>query len=233
MAFYWEGNDPDQSSVVTYSSLLELVCQIANYLTSIGIKKGDDVTIYLPMIPELPATMLACARIGAVHSVVFAGFSAESLATRIVDSSPRLVVTATGSKRGSKPIALKPIVDQALDICSKQGLIIEHCLVYDHSLAFDKSSIQMKGGRDSWWHESIYCMPKSQESSPIEWVDSEAPLFKLYTSGSTGKPKAVLHTTGKVSHCRRLCYHSHYSHYRRLCCRHCCHLQVRFRLQAQ
>jgi acetyl-CoA synthetase len=102
------------------------------------------------------------------------------------------VVTATGSKRGAKPISLKPIVDEALEICSKQGLNIEHCLVFDHALAFDKSSISMKQGRDTWWHESVMCQPKT---SPIEWMDSEDPLFKLYTSGSTGKPKVRLHSS--------------------------------------
>ncbi|GAX81716.1 hypothetical protein CEUSTIGMA_g9144.t1 [Chlamydomonas eustigma] len=192
VAFYWEGNDVEQDGKMTYQELQNLVCQISNYLKSVGIKKGDDVTIYMPMIPELPAAMLACARIGAVHSVVFAGFSAESLASRIQDSKPRLVVTATGSKRGPKEIPLKPIVDEALDICSKQGHMVEKCLVYDHHQAVSKESVNFHSGRDVWWQDAVLTQ---STSCPVERMDAEAPLFKLYTSGSTGKPKAVLHTT--------------------------------------
>eukprot|EP00798_Chlamydomonas_sp_ICE-L_P012743 gene12743-15992_t len=125
VAFYWEGNEVGQDAVVTYQQLLDMTCQAANYLKSVGVGKGDGVTIYMPMIPELPAVMLACARIGAVHSVVFAGFSSESLASRIRDSSAKVVVTTTGSKRGPKDILLKDIVDDALNLCDKEGYAVQ------------------------------------------------------------------------------------------------------------
>ncbi|KAL6753693.1 acetyl CoA synthetase [Haematococcus lacustris] len=191
VALLWEANDPGLDGQLTYQQLLEMVCQIANYLTSIGIRRGDDVTIYMPMLPELPATMLACARVGAVHSVVFAGFSAEALAGRILDSRPRLVVTATGSRRGPKDVVLKTMVDEALDLCSDSGFLVEHCLVYRSPTLRDSSGIRLRPGRDVWWEDAVLVQPCS---APLVWLGAEEPLFKLYTSGSTGKPKAVLHT---------------------------------------
>ncbi|KAJ9521849.1 hypothetical protein QJQ45_024716, partial [Haematococcus lacustris] len=192
VALLWEANDPGLDAQLTYQQLLEMVCQIANYLTSIGIRRGDDVTIYMPMLPELPATMLACARVGAVHSVVFAGFSAEALAGRILDSRPRLVVTATGSRRGPKDVVLKTMVDEALDLCSDNGFLVEHCLVYRSPTLRDSSGIRLRPGRDVWWEDAVLVQPCS---APLVWLGAEEPLFKLYTSGSTGKPKAVLHTS--------------------------------------
>ncbi|KAL0052720.1 hypothetical protein WJX82_006664 [Trebouxia sp. C0006] len=158
-----------------------------------GIKKGDDVTIYMPMVVELPAAMLACARIGAVHSVVFAGFSAESLAGRICDSKPTVVLCCSSVKRGPKAISLKTIVDDALDITEKEGHAVKHVAVLDHKLAAKRSDVPWKEGRDIWWQDVMDALPSE---CPVEWVDAEAPLFKLYTSGSTGKPKGVQHTTG-------------------------------------
>ncbi|KAL6774217.1 ACS1 [Auxenochlorella protothecoides x Auxenochlorella symbiontica] len=190
VAFFWEGNDVDQSRTVTYKQLQDQVCQVANFLLSKGVKKGSDVTIYLPMIPELPATMLACARIGAVHSVVFAGFSAESLAGRIEDSRPSVVVTTSGVKRGAKPIELKKIVDEALALPGTDS--VTTVLVYDHSIALPRDKVAFTEGRDVWWQDVV---PGQSTEAPIEWVDAEHPSFKLYTSGSTGKPKGVLHTT--------------------------------------
>eukprot|EP00887_Chlorella_sp_A99_P006499 scaffold3.g6499.t1 len=158
VCIYWEGNDIEHSAKVTFKQMLDTVSQVANYLKSQGVGKGDDVTIYMPMIPELPAVMLACARIGAVHSVVFAGFSAESLAGRIMDSSPKIVVTCSAVRRGAKPIELKKIVDEALEICdSEEEFHVPHVLVYDHVLSgvsrehIHKSYVE---GRDVYWQAS-------------------------------------------------------------------------------
>ncbi|BDA44920.1 Acetyl-coenzyme A synthetase [Coccomyxa sp. Obi] len=193
VAFYWEGNDLNEQSVTTYKQLLDQVSQLANYLKSIGVKKGSDVTIYMPMIPELPAAMLACARIGAVHSVVFAGFSAESLAGRILDSKPNVVLTASAVKRGAKPINLKAIVDDALKKVAAQNHSVKTVLVYDHKLAAQRESVPFVEGRDVWWQDAV---AEHSTQCDIEWMGAEDPLFKLYTSGSTGKPKGVEHTTG-------------------------------------
>ncbi|KAK9811421.1 hypothetical protein WJX72_003702 [[Myrmecia] bisecta] len=191
VAFYWEGNDLNQDSKVTYRQVQDMVCKIANYLKSIGVKKGDDVTIYMPMIPELPAAMLACARIGAVHSVVFAGFSADSLAGRIMDSRPHVILTASAVKRGAKPISLKTIVDDAVTKCEEEGHKIPFVVVFDHSLAQKRSEVPFTSGQDVWWQDVIDPQPIECD---VEWMDAEAPLFKLYTSGSTGKPKGVQHS---------------------------------------
>ncbi|KAK9908384.1 hypothetical protein WJX75_007079 [Coccomyxa subellipsoidea] len=193
VAFYWEGNDLNEQSVTTYKQLLDQVSQLANYLKSVGVKKGSDVTIYMPMIPELPAAMLACARIGAVHSVVFAGFSAESLAGRILDSKPTVVLTASAVKRGAKPINLKAIVDDALKKVETQDHSVKTVLVFDHKLAAQRESVPFVEGRDVWWQDAVAQHPTQCD---IEWMGAEEPLFKLYTSGSTGKPKGVEHTTG-------------------------------------
>nr|GEY36059.1 acetyl-coenzyme A synthetase, chloroplastic/glyoxysomal-like [Tanacetum cinerariifolium] len=169
------------------------VCQLANYLKENGVKKGDAVIIYLPMLMELPITMLACARIGAVHSVVFAGFSAESLEQRIIDCKPKLVITCNAVKRGKKVINLKDIVDAALLGSSKNGVSVGLCLTYANELAMKKEDTKWRKERDVWWQDVV---PKHSTKCDVEWVDAEDPLFLLYTSGSTGKPKGVLHTTG-------------------------------------
>uniref|UniRef100_A0A7N1A8B3 acetate--CoA ligase n=1 Tax=Kalanchoe fedtschenkoi TaxID=63787 RepID=A0A7N1A8B3_KALFE len=193
VAMYWEGNEPGFDDKLTYRELLDNVCQLANYLRSIGVKKGDAVVIYLPMLMELPMAMLACARIGAVHSVVFAGFSAESIAQRIMDCKPKVVITCNAVKRGPKVIKLKEIVDAALTDCAQNGCPVDVCLTYENKLAMDRESTVWKDGRDIWWQDVV---PKFPTKCEVEWVDAEDPLFLLYTSGSTGKPKGVLHTTG-------------------------------------
>ena len=186
IAFYFEPNDPnDLSYSITYKELLEKVCQLSNALKEIGVQKGDRVAIYMPMIPEAVIAMLACARIGAIHSVVFGGFSAQSLADRINDAECKVLITADGGKRGNKIIHLKQTADEAL----QQTHSIEHVLVLKHI----GIEINIQQPRDIWWDDivskqSTYCEP--------EIMDSEDMLFILYTSGSTGKPKGVVHTTG-------------------------------------
>jgi acetyl-CoA synthetase len=184
-AIIWEPNDPSEAGrTITYRELCEEVCRFANALKTKGIKKGDRVIIYMPMVPEAAIAMLACARIGAIHSVVFAGFSATSLTDRIIDSEAKAVLTSDGNFRGNKKIPVKAIVDEALEKCS-----VETVIVYQRT----QQEITMVEGRDYWWHDVI-----SNEStkSPAEEMDSEDMLFILYTSGSTGKPKGVVHTIG-------------------------------------
>ncbi|PKA56933.1 Acetate--CoA ligase ACS, chloroplastic/glyoxysomal [Apostasia shenzhenica] len=193
IAIYWEGNEPDQDGKLTYTELLAKVCQLANYLKHVGVRKGDAVIIYLPMLMELPIAMLACARIGAVHSVVFAGFSADSLAQRIMDCKPKIVLTCNAVCRGSKVILLKDIVDSALVECTKNGCSVGLCLTFENQSALSRGATKWQDGRDVWWQNVVEKFPNKCE---VEWVDSEDPLFLLYTSGSTGKPKGVLHTTG-------------------------------------
>lgn len=185
-AIIWEPNDPRDNAIkITYRQLYEEVCRTANMLKSIGVKKGDRVCIYLPMIPQLAYTILACARIGAVHSVVFAGFSARSLVDRITDAQCEVVVTADGGFRGEKTINLKGIIDEALEKCPQ----VKRVIVYKHTMA----QVAMKEGRDSWWHDEI---EKAAPECPAEEMDAEDMLFILYTSGSTGKPKGMVHTCG-------------------------------------
>ncbi|CAL5027689.1 unnamed protein product [Urochloa decumbens] len=193
VAMYWEGNEPSDDGKLTYSELLDKVCQLANYLKSVGVGKGDAVVIYLPMLMELPIAMLACARIGAVHSVVFAGFSADALAQRIIDCKPKLVITCNAVKRGLKTIPLKDIVDTSLAESAKNGVDVGICLTYENQSAMSKVDTRWKPGRDVWWQDVV---PNFPTKCDVEWVDAEDPLFLLYTSGSTGKPKGVLHTTG-------------------------------------
>ncbi|CAI0555793.1 unnamed protein product [Linum tenue] len=188
IAFHWEGNERGFHDSLTYTQLLSQVCQVANYLRDIGVKKGDAVVIYLPMLMELPIAMLACARIGAVHSVVFAGFSADSLAQRIMDCKPKVVLTCNAVKRGSKVIHLKDIVDAALSESFEDA-----CLTYENRSAMMRETTKWQDGRDIWWQDVV---PTYSTICEVEWVDAEDPLFLLYTSGSTGKPKGVLHTTG-------------------------------------
>ncbi|KAG8385037.1 hypothetical protein BUALT_Bualt04G0181200 [Buddleja alternifolia] len=193
IAIYWEGNEPGVDATLTYQQLLHRVCQLANYLKDIGIRKGDAVLIYLPMLMELPIAMLACARIGAVHSVVFAGFSSESLSQRIMDCKPKVVITCNAVRRGPKTINLKDIVDMALAESAQGGTVVDVCLTYENDSALKKESTKWVEGRDTWWQDVV---PKYPATCDVEWVDAEDPLFLLYTSGSTGKPKGVLHTTG-------------------------------------
>jgi acetyl-CoA synthetase len=185
IALLWEPNDPKEKVLsVTYGELFEKVCQFANALKSIGVKKGDRVALYLPMILELPVAMLACARIGAIHSIVFAGFSANALADRIIDATCNVVITSDGAHRGSKNIPLKAIVDEAVANCPS----VENVIVYQHN----NTEIDWVEGRDIWWHDLIEGKDTVCEA---EEMDAEDTLFILYTSGSTGKPKGVLHTT--------------------------------------
>src|SRR5882757_10064250 len=184
-AIIWEGDDPADSKHITYKQLHEEVCKFANVLKAHGVKKGDRVTIYMPMIPESAYAMLACARIGAVHSVVFGGFSPDSLAGRITDCDSKIVITSDEGVRGGKTVPLKKNVDLAATACS--------CL---ETVIVDKRTggpVLMHKGRDVWYHEEA---AKVSADCPAEAMNAEDPLFILYTSGSTGKPKGVLHTSG-------------------------------------
>ena len=184
-AILFEPNDPQEEALhITYNDLHKRVCKMANVLKSQGIEKGDRVCIYLPMIPELAVSVLACARIGAIHSVVFAGFSATALATRINDASCKMVITSDGSFRGSKTIDLKSIVDEGLKKCD----CVENVLVVKRI----NSEIQLQEGRDKWLQPLL---DKAEADCEPEIMDAEDPLFILYTSGSTGTPKGMVHTT--------------------------------------
>ncbi|CAJ0579009.1 unnamed protein product, partial [Mesorhabditis spiculigera] len=199
IAYLWEGNEPCDSSTITYSELHKQVVNFSAVLRGNGVKKGDVVAIYLPMITELAVAMLACARIGALHSVVFAGFSAESLSTRVVDAKCKVIVTADGFFRGPKSVILKPIVDKAVAISKTHGVDVETTIVVQHldratapgGQAVPKVTCDKPIDR---LYEKEMAKYKGEES-PVEWVDAEDPLFILYTSGSTGKPKGILHTT--------------------------------------
>ncbi|UXM95057.1 acetate--CoA ligase [Bartonella sp. HY329] len=189
VAIIWEGDNPYIDKKITYRELYDNVCRFANVLKKRGVKKGDRVTIYLPMIPELAYAMLACARIGAIHSVVFAGFSPEALAGRLVDCESTFVITADQGVRGGKPIHLKENVDLAIDIAARQYTIVNQVLVVRRT----GGKIGWAPGRDIWYHEE---MVDVKGDCPPAKMKAEDPLFILYTSGSTGKPKGVLHTTG-------------------------------------
>lgn len=186
-ALIWEGEPDGQNRIYTYQQLHREVCRFANVMIKKGLQKGDRVALYMPMIPELPIAMLACARIGVIHSVVFGGFSAESLRDRILDCEAKLVVTTDGGFRGGKVIGLKENVDMALRECPS----VEACIVCKRS----HIDVTMEKGRDSWWEEEMAAQDITADCEPEE-MDAEDPLFILYTSGSTGKPKGVLHTTG-------------------------------------
>ncbi|MBI2091519.1 MAG: acetate--CoA ligase [Deltaproteobacteria bacterium] len=189
VAIIWEGNEPNQSKKITYKELYTEVCKFANVLREKGVKKGDRVSIYLPMILELPIAMLACARIGAIHSVVFGGFSADSLRDRTLDCGCAFMITCDEAFRGSKKIPMKTTADASMEACEKAGHPVKTCIVYKHA----DGNVPMKAGRDFWWHDVV--KNASADCKPEE-MDAEDPLFILYTSGSTGKPKGVLHTTG-------------------------------------
>jgi len=185
-AIIWEPNESDEPALhITYKQLFDKTCQFANTLEAQGVGKGDRVIIYMPMIPEAAVAMLACARIGAVHSVVFAGFSSSALADRINDCEAKMVLTSDGNFRGAKNIPVKAVVDEALEKTNT----VEKVIVCQRT----KAEVHMEPGRDLWWHEAI----KDQDTKhKAATVDSEDLLFILYTSGSTGKPKGVVHTTG-------------------------------------
>jgi len=185
IAIIWEGDSPTDDKKITYRQLHEEVCKFANVLKAQGVKKGDRVCIYLPMIPEAAVSMLACARIGAIHSIVFGGFSPEALKDRILDSGTEVVITANESLRGSRPVPLKTNVDKAAAQCPTVRTVIV--------VKRTENATQMKAGQDIWYHEE---MAKVSADCPPEHVSSEDPLFILYTSGSTGKPKGALHTSG-------------------------------------
>ncbi|MBQ1049626.1 acetate--CoA ligase [Micromonospora sp. C51] len=183
VAIHWEG-EPGDSRTITYADLHKMTCQAANALTDLGVTAGDRVAIYLPMIPEAAVAMLACARIGATHSVVFGGFSADALTNRIQDASAKVVITADGGYRRGKPSALKPTVDEAVANCPS----VEHVLVVRRT-GEDVGWSE----RDHWWHETV---EQASAEHTAQSFDSEHPLFILYTSGTTARPKGILHTTG-------------------------------------
>ncbi|MGH9665806.1 MAG: AMP-binding protein, partial [Bryobacteraceae bacterium] len=184
IAILWEGEPGDQR-LISYQELHRLVCRFASVLKARGYKAGDRAIVYMPMIPELPIALLACARLGIIHSVVFGGFSAEALKARILDLDASLVITADGGWRRGKEVRLKPAVDEALKECSGVRDVIVHRRT--------GTAIDMKSGRDLWWHELDETASEDCAAVPL---DSEHPLYVLYTSGTTGRPKGILHTTG-------------------------------------
>ena len=185
VAIIWEGDEPDQDKKITYRELHEHVCRFANVLKARNVKKGDRVTIYMPMIPEAAYAMLACARIGAIHSVVFGGFSPDSLANRIIDCDSRCIITADEGVRGGRKIPLKANTDEALKQCPDADTVVV--------VKRTGGDVNMQAGRDIWYEEEA---AKVSPDCPPEEMNAEDPLFILYTSGSTGKPKGVMHTTG-------------------------------------
>jgi acetyl-CoA synthetase len=188
-AIIWEGDNPYDDKKITYSELHEHVCRLANVMKKHGVRKGDRVTIYMPMIPEAAYAMLACTRIGAIHSIVFGGFSPDALAGRIVDCESTFVITADEGLRGGKPIPLKENTDKAIDIAAKNHVMVKNVLVVRRT----GGKVGWANGRDLWYHDEIGTV--KPDCKP-EKMKAEDPLFILYTSGSTGKPKGVLHTTG-------------------------------------
>ena len=184
-AIIWEGDDPADDKHITYRELHAEVCRLANALKGLGAKKGDRITIYMPMIPEATVAMLACARIGAIHSVVFGGFSPDALAGRIQDCDSSMVITADEGVRGGRPIPLKANTDKALESCPMcQSVVV---------VKRTGGAVDMTAGRDHWYHDVV---PTASADCLPEEMNAEDPLFILYTSGSTGKPKGVMHTSG-------------------------------------
>jgi acetyl-CoA synthetase len=201
-ALIWEGDDPADSRKITYAELKDEVCKLANALKSRGVKKGDRVTIYMPMVPEAVYAMLACARIGAIHSVVFGGFSPDSLKDRILDCKSGIVITADEGVRGGKKVPLKANTDEALKFCPDVKTVIV--------LKRTGGNVAWNAERDVWWHD--LAGPQSADC-PCEEMNAEDPLFILYTSGSTGKPKGVLHTTGGYLVYMSLTHESHFDYH--------------------
>jgi len=189
VAFHWVGEPEDDTRDITFAELKDEVCRAANALVELGVQTGDRVAIYMPMIPETVVTMLACARLGAPHTVVFGGFSAEALASRIEDCDARFVVTADGGYRRGAPAALKPAVDEACAISEKAGHRVEKVLVVRRT----GQEVEWNDERDVWWHDVV---DGASSEHQCEFFDSEHPLYVMYTSGTTGKPKGILHTTG-------------------------------------
>lgn len=187
-AIIWVADEDEDSQELSYQQVYEQVCRLANVLKSFGVKKGDTVAIYLPMVPAAAIAFLACARIGAIHSVIFAGFSADSLRDRVLDARSKVIITSDEGKRGGKTIATKRIVDDAIRGIRQDEHRVEKVIVYPRT----GSKVPMEEGRDVWWNEVC---PLHRPFCPIEIMDSEDPLFILYTSGSTGKPKGLIHTT--------------------------------------
>uniref|UniRef100_A0A5K3FAG2 acetate--CoA ligase n=1 Tax=Mesocestoides corti TaxID=53468 RepID=A0A5K3FAG2_MESCO len=217
IAFLWEGNDPNDRKSITYQELLTEVISFGAALHRMGVGKGDRVAIYMPMVIEQVVAVLACARIGAIHTVVFGGFSAESLSERLMAAGCRVIVTCDGAWRGTKLIDLMKVANEAMDICESKLQPIQHCIVLRHLTPPKNNatsnlpvsgcpssttvgvrpvpdfSVRMRAGRDVWWDEFV---PPTEAECPVEWMDAEDGLFILYTSGSTGRPKGLLHTTG-------------------------------------
>ena len=189
VAILWEGDDPDQDAKITYKELHEKVCRLANAMKDLGAKKGDRITIYMPMVPEAAYAVLACARIGAVHSIVFGGFSPDALAGRIEGCRSNFIITADEGVRGGRPIPLKVNTDEAIKIAEADGANVDHVIVIKRT----GSDVNMTDGRDVWYEDITEA---ASPDCPPEEMNAEDPLFILYTSGSTGKPKGVLHTSG-------------------------------------